>query len=176
MDTSIPSPDSPPPEWPPAPREQALGDVTAHIAAIDEIVGYARSRIQVFDTDMSWGGWSRAARVDALSRYLRANRHAALDVIVHDTRWLEAASGRLLSMLRQFPHAVTIYRTGSEAAGAMDPLVVVDRAHCVHRFHIDQPRGSLVIAQPAAVKSLAARFDEIWSTGEPGLSSTTLGL
>jgi hypothetical protein len=54
--------------------------------------------------------------------------------------------------------------------------VIVDRAHCVHRFHIGQPRGSRVVAQPAAVKSLAARFDEIWSTGEPGLSSTTLGL
>jgi hypothetical protein len=176
MDTSIPNPDSPVPGLPPAPREQRLGDVAAHVAAIDEIVGYARSRIQVFDIDMGWSGWTRAVRVEALSRYLRANRHAALDIIVHDTRWLEASSGRLLLMLRQFPHAVTIYKTGSEAAGAMDPLILVDRAHCVHRFHIDQPRGSLVVAQPSAVKSLAARFDEIWATGEPGLSSTTLGL
>jgi hypothetical protein len=57
-----------------------------------------------------------------------------------------------------------------------EDLLLTDRAHCVHRFHIDQPRASLIVAQPAAVKSLASRFDEIWATGEPGLSSTTLGL
>lgn len=171
MDTSTSTADHPP-----EPREAALESVAEQVAAIDEIVGYARARVQVFDTDMAWGGWGRTARVDLVRRFLRGNRHAALDIIVHDTRWLETSSGRLLVVLRQFPHAVKIYRTGREAAGAMDPLLVVDRAHCVHRFHIDQPRGSLIVAQPAAVKSLAARFDEIWATGEPGLSSTTLGL
>ena len=171
MDTSTPAP-----EPPPVPREAALASVAEQVAAIDEIVGYAKSRIQVFDTDMGSGGWSRPSRVDALSRFLRHSRFAALDIVVHDTRWLEAHSGRLIKLLRQFPHAVTIYRTGPAAAGAMDPLVICDRAHCVHRFHIDQPRAALVVAQPAAIKSLAARFDEIWATGEPGLSSTTLGL
>ena len=171
MDTSTSNADIPP-----EPREVALASVAEQVEAIDEIVGYAHNRIQLFDTDMAWGGWQRAGRVDALGRFLRGGRHAALDIIVHDTRWLETSSGRLLVMLRQFPHAVKIYRTGHEAAGAMDPLLVVDRAHCVHRFHIDQPRGSLIVALPTAVKSLAARFDEIWATGEPGLSSTTLGL
>jgi hypothetical protein len=171
MDTSTSMADTQP-----EPREAMLASVAEQVEAIDEIVGYARSRIQIFDTDMAWGGWSRGARVDAISRFLRGGRPATLDIIVHDTRWLEASSGRLWVLLRQFPHAVTIYRSGSEAAGAMDPLLVVDRAHCLHRFHIDQPRASLIVAQPAAVKPLAARFDEIWATGEPGLSSTTLGL
>jgi hypothetical protein len=71
---------------------------------------------------------------------------------------------------------VTIYRTGSEAKSAMDPLTLVDRQHCVHRFHIDQPRAALTVAQPAAVKGLATRFDEIWATGESGLPGTVLGL
>ncbi len=171
MDTS-----KSPPEAPPVPREATLVSVAEQVAAIDEIVGYATTRIQVFDIDMAWGGWSKPARIDALSRFLRRGRYVALDIIVHDTRWLEAYSGRLLMLLRQFPHAVTIYRTGPAAAGAMDPLVLCDRAHCMHRFHIEQPRGALVVAQPAAVQSLAARFDEIWATGEAGLSGTTLGL
>ena len=164
------------PEGAPAPREALLAGVAAQLDAIDEIVGYARSRIQVFDTDLGWGGWSRATRIDALGRFLRGGRTVRLDIIVHDTRWLEASSGRLIGVLRQYPHAVTMYRTGREAAAAMDPLVIVDRAHCLHRFHIDQPRAALIVAMPGAVKSLAARFDEIWATGEPGLSSTTLGL
>jgi len=112
MDISTPAP-----EPPPVPREAALANVAEQVAAIDEIVGYAKSRIQVFDTDMGSGGWSRPSRVDALSRFLRHGRFAALDIVVHDTRWLEAHSGRLIKLLRQFPHAVTIYRTGPAAAG-----------------------------------------------------------
>lgn len=171
MDTS-----SPPPDAPPAPREATLTSLAEQVAGIDEIVGYARSRLQVFDVDMSSGGWSRAARLQALSRFLRGSRTARCEIILHDLRWLETASGRLLALLRQFPHAVTIYRTGPGAREAMDPLVIVDRQHCLHRFHVDQPRASLAVAEPAAIRPLALRFDEIWATGEPGLSATVLGL
>ncbi|MFI4901951.1 MAG: hypothetical protein ACHP91_00910 [Burkholderiales bacterium] len=171
MDTS-----SPPPDAPPAPREATLTTMAEQVAAIDEIVGYARTRLQVFDIDMGAGGWHRAARLDALGRFLRGSRTARCEIILHDLRWLESASGRLLALLRQFPHAVTIYRTGREAREAMDPLVIVDRQHCLHRFHVDQPRASLMVAQPAAIRPWALRFDEIWSTGEPGLSATVLGL
>lgn len=160
----------------PAPREAMLASVAEQVAAIDELVGYAKLRLQVFDIDMAWGGWASTARVDAVRSFLRAAPGARLEIIVHDTRWLETSSGRFVLLLRQFPHAVTVYRTGSEAASAMDPLVLVDRAHCLHRFHIDQPRASLTVSQPAAVQSLATRFDEIWATGEPGLSGTILGL
>jgi hypothetical protein len=58
----------------------------------------------------------------------------------------------------------------------MDPLVIVDARHVLHRFHVDQPRASLAIEQPAAAKPLVTRFEEIWASGEPGLSGTTLGL
>jgi hypothetical protein len=171
MDSSSSTPDAAP-----EPREATLASVAEQVAAIDEIVGYARTRLQVFDVDMKSGGWQRAVRVDALGRFLRGVRGARSEIILHDLRWLESASGRLLATLRQFPHAVTIYRAGPEARAAMDPLVIVDRQHCLHRFHVDQPRASLAVAQPAAIKPLCTRFDEIWATGEPGLSSSVLGL
>ncbi len=181
MASSTPNPDSPgasadPPATAPEPREARLSSLAEQVAALDEIVGYAQSRVEVFDVDLSTTGWNRAARIDRLSAFLRRSRHARLDVILHDLRWLESSSGRLVTVLRQFPHAVTVYRTGREAASAMDPLAIVDRAHCVHRFHVDQPRASLMVAMPAAVKPWAARFEEIWATGETGLSSSVLGL
>ena len=48
--------------------------------------------------------------------------------------------------------------------------------HYLHRFHFEQPRAALGIAQPEQTQPLANRFDEIWATGEPGVSGTVLGL
>jgi len=73
---------SPPTDREPAPREDALETVAAQVDAIDEIVGYARQRIQVFDVDLSEHGWNRAPRVDAIGRLLRSSRTARLDIIV----------------------------------------------------------------------------------------------
>jgi hypothetical protein len=54
--------------------------------------------------------------------------------------------------------------------------VIVDGRHYLHRFHFEQPRASLGIDQPEQTQPLASRFDEIWATGEAGLSGTVLGL
>ena len=71
---------------------------------------------------------------------------------------------------------MTIYKTGAEAKGAADPLVIVDGRHFLHRFHIERPRASLVIEDPHLASPLINRFEEIWATGEPGLTGTVLGI
>ena len=115
-------------------------------------------------------------RPAALSAFLRRNRKARVEMIVHETRWMETYCPRLLALLRLHSHAVTLYRTGSEARNAMDPLLIADARHFVHRFHIDQPRAALAIEQPQLARPLVMRFEQIWATGEPGLSATVLGL
>ena len=89
----------------------------------------AQQRLQVFDVDLSEGGWQTPSRAQALAAFLRRGRHARLDVIVHDTRFVETSCARLLLLLRQYAHAVTIYRTSGEARKAMDPLVIADGRH-----------------------------------------------
>ena len=168
MDTSSSVPDGEGREW----RVETLAE---QVAALDGIIALAHSRIQLFDVDLAQGGWERRERVDALARFLR-QRNARFDVIVHDTRWLEASAPRFVQLLRQYGHCMTLYRTGAEARSAMDPLVIVDQRHFLHRFHIDAPRASVAMDMPHAAKPLCARFDEIWSTGEPGLAGTVLGL
>lgn len=172
MDTSTP------PEAPtaPEPREAVLDTVAAQIDAIDEIIDLAQQRLCVFDVDLSQTGWHTARRAAKLAAYLRRQRTARVEMIVHDTRWLEASCPRLLAVQRLHSAAVTIYRTGHEARRAMDPLVIADGRHLLHRFHVDQPRASLAIDRPALARPLVMRFEEIWATGEPGLNATVLGL
>jgi hypothetical protein len=59
---------------------------------------------------------------------------------------------------------------------AMDPLVIVDGRHYLHRFHIDQPGAVLVIENPQQAIPYVTRFEEIWASGQPGVAGTVLGL
>jgi len=174
MVTSTPTPPDPPPAS--ATRQQALGTVREQVAALDDLVALARHSIRVFDGDLSEMGWNSPARAEKLAAFLRASRTAKLDIIVHDTRWLESSCPRLVSLLRSFSDRVTIYKTGPEAKGAADPLIIVDGRHFLHRFHLEQPRASLVIEDPHLARPLINRFEEIWATGEPGLTGTVLGI
>jgi hypothetical protein len=176
MATSTPTPPADAAAPAPLPRQTTLDTVAAQSAAIDEIIALARHAVRVFDRDLSEAGWNSAARTERLGAFLRKHPGARLEIIVHDTRWLESSCPRLLALLRRFAHAVTIYRTGPEARGAMDPLVIVDGRHFLHRYHVEQPRATLAIDAPQAANPLVKRFDEIWATGEPGLTATVLGL
>jgi hypothetical protein len=160
----------------PAPRREALESLAAQVAAIDELVSLAKHSIRVFDIDLSEMGWTSAARAAGLGRFLRGSRMARLEIIVHDTRYLERSCARLRNLQRRYTHAVAIFRSGAEARGAMDPMVLVDDRHYLHRFHVDRPRAALGIEQPQATRELLLRFDDIWATREGELPGTTLGL
>ncbi|HSC98916.1 MAG TPA: hypothetical protein VLI21_08435 [Casimicrobiaceae bacterium] len=168
-DTTLPPP-------PGLPREARLASISELVSAQDEVIALARRHIKVFDVDLSWGGWNSAARCDALASYLRRIPGARLDVIVHDTHWIEACGARVAALLARHSHAMTIYRTGERARSAMDPLLIVDDTHFVHRFHVDRVGGKLSIGDPERAKALVERFDEIWESGEPGVTGTVLGL
>jgi hypothetical protein len=163
-------------EFPVPPRSVELASLAEQIAAIDELIGLAQRRIRVFDQDLSQTGWNQTTRIDRLAAFLRETRGRRLDIIVHDTHYLERACQRLLGLLRTYSFAITIYRTGTEAKLATDPLVIVDDRHYVHRFHLEQLRATMGINQPDQTRPLAQRFEEIWATGEPGLNATVLGL
>ncbi|HUH93654.1 MAG TPA: hypothetical protein VL742_11035 [Casimicrobiaceae bacterium] len=160
----------------PAPRTVTLTTIAEQIAAIDELIGLAQRRIRVFDRDLSETGWNDAERMARLGAFLRGLRGRRLDIIVHDTGYLERSCARLVALLRAHSDAVTIYRTGPEARHASDPLVIVDDAHYLHRYHFEQPRATMAVHHPERTRPLAMRYEEIWATGEPGVNATVLGL
>jgi hypothetical protein len=160
----------------PQPRVVELATIAEQTAAIDELIALARHHIQVFDQDLSQTGWNNAARTERLGAFLREVRGRRLDIIVHDTRYLQSACPRMLKLLGVYGHAMSILQTGAEGKVATDPLLIVDGKHYLHRFHFDQPRAALGILQPEQAQPLVARFGEIWATGESGVNATVLGL
>ena len=167
---------SPEPEQVIESRESVVDTVAAQTAAIDELIGLARYRLQIFDIDLSQCAWQAAARAQALTAFLRRAPQARIELILHDLRWFEATCPRILALLKLHSHAITLYQTGAEARSAMDPLLIADGRHFVHRFHIDHPRASFAIEQPQLARPLVTRFEQIWATGQSGLSATVLGL
>jgi len=169
---------SPSTEVPDAPPqgETRLDTIAAQIGAIDTLIDLASERLLVFDRDLSDGGWSSIRRAERLASFLRRSRGAQLSIIVHDPRHLEASCPRITDLLKVYSHAMSVWRTGSEARGATDALVIADGRHSLHRYHVDQPRATLAIDMPAVAKPLVARFDEIWATGQPALGGSVLGL
>jgi len=159
-----------------APSESRLDTLAAQVAAIDQLIELAAERLLVFDRDLVEGGWNGVRRAERIAAFLRRSRNARLAMIVHDHRYLESSCPRLLDVLKVYSHAMQVWRTGPQARGANDALVIADGQHCLHRYHVDQPRATLAIASPALAKPLSARFDEIWATGEPALGGSVLGL
>jgi hypothetical protein len=153
-----------------------LATIAEQTAAIDQLIALARHHIQVFDQDLSQTGWNDGARTERLAGFLRGVRGRRLDIIVHDTRYLESACPRMLRLLGAYGHAMAILRTGAEGKVATDPLLIIDGQHFLHRFHFEQPRAALGILQPEQTQPLVTRFGEIWATGEPGVNATVLGL
>src|SRR5262249_54490874 len=121
-------------------------------------------------------GWNSVARQKALEAFFRASRSARLEIIVHDTQYLEGRCARLLALQRVFGEAINLCKTGPEAQKARDPLAIVDGRHYLHRFDFEQPRATLAIDDPQGATPLVNRFDEIWATGSPALPGTLLGL
>ena len=167
---------TPPAEEAPVPVERTLASIAEQVEAIDALVERATHSLRVFDVDLSQGGWNSPGRAERLGAFLRRTRGGRLEVIVHDTRYLEQSCPRLIALLRGFGHAMTVYRTGPDARSAMDPLTIADDRHFLHRFHVDGARAALAFDAPVAARPLVARFEEIWATGEPGLTGTVLGL
>ena len=176
MATSTPAPPDPPESPAASPREETLVTVAAQVAAIDTLIGLAQRTIRVFDVDLSGMGWNDAARAERIVAFLRARRSSRLEIIVHDTGWIERSCPRVSNLLKYYSHTVVILRTGEEAKHAMDPLVIVDDAHFLHRFHIAQPRAEFAIDAPHAAKPLIDRFEAIRASAVPGLSASVLGL
>jgi hypothetical protein len=159
-----------------APRYERLSSVAEQMAAIDMLLDLAKLSVRVFDVDLSRMGWNDAARTEKLSKFLRGAPGARLEIVVHDTSWIEGSCPRLLNLFRHYSHAMIIRKTGQDARAAMDPLLIVDGIHFLHRFNNAQPRAALSIGDSEAALPFVTRFDAISESAEPGLTASVLGL
>jgi hypothetical protein len=164
------------PAPPSGPSYRAVFGTAESIAAVDEVIGCARTAIRVFDASLTGRAFDTPARAETLRLFLVAGRAHRLLLALHEPESLMRDCPRLISLLRQFPMQVEIHRTLAQARNATDAFVLADDHSVWHQLHVTQPRAIVALHSPPDAVPIAQRFEEIWDLSEPAASATTLGL
>lgn len=144
-------------------------------AVIDNLIPLTQNVIRVFDKSLS-RAFNSPRRHEALSQFLLARRTNRLTIILHETETLEGNCPRLILLLRQFSHAVSIRQTLRMARHVYDPFVIFDASHYVHRFHYDHLRAAQGTHDVLGAQQLLDRFEEILEASVPAVSANVSGL
>ncbi len=144
--------------------------------AIDILIEVARRRLRIFDYNLEEGGYTTLRRYELLRAFLLASRSNRLEIVLHDTDYLTRFCPRILSLLRQFSHAITIRETTPQAKNIYDPFAIADETCFLHRFHYDNPSALLALNDIEGSHALLKRFEEIQAASAPAITATTLGL
>ena len=157
------------------PNQIMLGERN-YEAATALILGRARRELRVFDPNFSRGGYQSLKVHDLLSDFLAADRQNRLTIIVHDSQFLISQCPRLMHLLRQHAHAMSIHMTEGRVKSAQDAFVLADDGDYLHRFHIDHARFKYVLDDKVAAKPLHERFGQLLEASHGRLSAVSLGL
>lgn len=156
-------------------QEQRLSGLKEYEAAIDRAIALALGRVRIFDRKLG-RDYNEGSRTDALRHLLLNNPATRISIVVHEAENIRTDCPRLVTLQRQFAHAIAIHRTQSLARGVYDPFCVIDGSHYARRFHYNSGRGVLAINDPETASDLVQRFDEIWEASQPAVTGTVLGL
>lgn len=159
----------------PTPEHRRLEGNLEYEQALDALFARPGRKLMIFDRLLGTA-YNSTARYDLLRRFLLASRARTIQIVLHDTSNLERDCPRLVNLLRDFSHAVTIQQTEPQAKGVYDPFAVMDERDYVHRFHYDDTRGLLGFDDPHEARGFVQRFEELWEASTPASSGTTLGL
>lgn len=153
-----------------------LNSAADYTEAIDILIGLARHRLRIFDHNLEDGGYTTLRRYEQLRTFLLASRSNRLEIVLHDIDYLTRFCPRILSLLKQFSHAITIQETTPQAKDIYDPFAIADEACHVHRYHYDNPCALLALNDIQGSHVLIKRFEEIRAASAAAITATTLGL
>jgi hypothetical protein len=156
-------------------QEQDLSRLSEYHAAVDQLIGMSLGRVRIFDQRLG-REYNALARMQLMRTFLLANSANRIAIVVHEPGNIRTECPRLVSLQRQFGHALGIHRTLSLARGVYDPFCVTDGSHFARRFHFNSPRGVVCLNDPERAGELVQRFAEIWDVSQPAVTATTLGL
>jgi len=159
----------------PAPEHRKLEGALEYEKALDTLFERPGRKLRIFERQLG-AAYNGAARNDLLRRFLLATRTRTIQIVLHDPGNLQRDCPRLINLLRQFSHAVTIHETEPQAKAVYDPFAVMDDRDFVHRFHYDDTRGLLGLDDPHEARGFVQRFEELWEASSPSVSGTILGL
>lgn len=159
-----------------AQQRRLIASKAEFAAALDEVIGRTERSLRIFDPTLAGYGFNTAARDEQLRAFLLKRRSNRVMIAVHDTSAITQGAPRLMRLLRQFSHAITIHQTNDAIRNLEDVLVISDDLHCVRRPHHLHPKGVVYLDDPVETREWLNRFNAIWEQSTPAVSATTIGL
>lgn len=145
-------------------------------SGIDRLLSLARCEIRIYDRDLAHLPLDSAARLESLKALLHPGRQDTLRIALRDADAIRRDCPRLMRLLANYAHCMTIQQTPDHLAHLHDSMILVDGRHGLIRFEQEQPRSKLLIDESDELLPYLQRFDEIWNEGGIPLSITQLGL
>lgn len=144
-------------------------------AVIDRMIPLTLRTIRIFDRSLG-SSYNAPERFESLRQFLLASRVNRVMIALHDTARVKTECPRMLTLIQQFSHAVSIRETLRPAKLVYDPFVIFDASHYVHRFHYDHIRAAQGTNDVLGAQQLIDRFSEIWEACGPPVSAHVSGL
>ena len=145
-------------------------------AATELLITKAKRELLIFDPDLSRGGYQSLSCSEVLQNFLAKDKQNRLIIVLHEADFFSERCPRLQDLLKTYGNAIDVYVTDNNARVAQDAFVLADKAHYLHRFHIDQSRFKYVLDNEVAAKPLVERFDQLLETTSTAVFATTTGL
>jgi len=145
-------------------------------AAAELLITKAKRELLIFDPDLSRGGYQNLKCYEALQNFLVKDKQNRLIIVLHEADFFSERCPRLQDLLRAYSYAINIYVTDDSARVAQDAFILADKAHYLHRFHINQARFKYVLDDEVATKPLLERFEQLLEATSSTVSAFTTGL
>jgi hypothetical protein len=147
-----------------------------YLAALDNICRLASHTLIFFDKDFVDSGFNSSSRFEILHNFLLISPKNELQFLAHDSRPLSQHCPRLLLLMRQFSHNMSIYQTPKHLQHLSAPFAIADNLHYVRRFHFDHPQGVFTKNDGEYAHLLKSRFIEMRQASHPSSFTATFTL
>lgn len=144
--------------------------------ALDTVCIEAKHSLLVFEKDFVNIGFNDTGRTEILRAFLLASPKNKLQLLAHDTRAISQYCPRLMTLLQQFSHSMSIFQTPKHLQHISEPFAVADASSYARRFHFDHSRGMLALSDPSGARILKSKFDEMWQASQPGSGTASFVL
>jgi hypothetical protein len=155
---------------------QAFDSVAGYQAAFDALLAGTRQRLCVYDRKLDDLHLEEPARHAALRAFCVAGGGRRLDFLLDEIDTLRARHPKLIGLLRDFGHVLSIRQADPDAARPEQGFAVADQRAALKRFDKLALRGSVDGDNPQAAAVLQREFNALWERAPVFVSATTLGL
>lgn len=141
------------------------------------LIGRAERTLEICDPDLSRLPLESLAGVAALEAFLlRSALPDCLRIVLHDVTHLEKHCPRLVQLLADHAHRMTVRVSAREHRNLEQCFIVADKAHRLIRFHRDLPRSRLSVDAPADATESLLHFESVWERAQAVSPGSRLGL